>query len=227
MKRIVISRVGTGISDPGYSCFVLLDHFLRVHQLFDALSRLYERAGDLERAIDTVNRWLSYDPLHEEGYRCLMSLRFSLGDRIGALRAYAICREVLAHELELEPEPETVALATRIRCTAPVRLTRTRSFGPLDPSPGQSASDLLDGPYLGRSTEFGTLIDCYRRVHAGQSHFHLGVRTTVAIKCLGRMWLVWTDYTADMYGRCVDVGQRRSWDGHFSGNASLRSSLPT
>src|SRR5947207_1675725 len=33
MKRIVISRVGTGISDPGYSCFVFLDHFLRVHQL--------------------------------------------------------------------------------------------------------------------------------------------------------------------------------------------------
>ena len=33
MERIVISRVGTGISDPGYSCFVLLDHFLRVHKL--------------------------------------------------------------------------------------------------------------------------------------------------------------------------------------------------
>src|SRR5437879_10174216 len=33
MKRVVIGRVGTGISDPGYSCFVLLDHFLRVHKL--------------------------------------------------------------------------------------------------------------------------------------------------------------------------------------------------
>src|SRR5438552_11635593 len=33
MERIVICRVGTGISDPGYSCFVLLDHFLRVHKL--------------------------------------------------------------------------------------------------------------------------------------------------------------------------------------------------
>ena len=32
MERIVIRRVGTGINDPGYSCFVLLDHFLRVHQ---------------------------------------------------------------------------------------------------------------------------------------------------------------------------------------------------
>ena len=32
MKRIVISRIGTGISDPGYS-FVLLDHFLGVYKL--------------------------------------------------------------------------------------------------------------------------------------------------------------------------------------------------
>ena len=34
MKRIVISRVvRSGVSDPGYSCFVLLDHFLRLHKL--------------------------------------------------------------------------------------------------------------------------------------------------------------------------------------------------
>src|SRR5205823_14765315 len=33
MERIVIGRVGTGISDPGYSCFVFLHHFLSLHQL--------------------------------------------------------------------------------------------------------------------------------------------------------------------------------------------------
>src|SRR5205823_7610565 len=32
MERIVISRVGTGISDLGYSRLVLLDYFLRLHQ---------------------------------------------------------------------------------------------------------------------------------------------------------------------------------------------------
>jgi len=146
---------------------------LRVHQLFDALSRLYERAGDVERAIDTVSRWLSFDLLNEEGYRRLMRLRFSLGDRVGALRAYNACCEVLAHELELEPEPETVALAKWIRCTAPLRLSRTRSTGPLDSSAGQPATHLLDGPCLGRSAEFGSLIDCYRHVDAGQSHLVL------------------------------------------------------
>jgi hypothetical protein len=30
---VVIGCVGAGISDPGYSYFVLLDHFLRVHKL--------------------------------------------------------------------------------------------------------------------------------------------------------------------------------------------------
>ena len=71
---------------------------LRVHQLFDALSMLYEQAGDGERAIETVTRWLGFDPLNEEGYRRLMRLRFSRGDRIGALRAYANGRAVLATE---------------------------------------------------------------------------------------------------------------------------------
>ena len=62
-----------------------------------------------------------------------MRLRFSSGDRVGALRAYTTCREVLAEELELEPDPETVALANWMRGTTPVRLAPTRPLGPLDP----------------------------------------------------------------------------------------------
>src|SRR5260221_7167633 len=141
---------------------------LRVHQLFDALSRLYERAGGAERASETVSRWLGFDPLHEEGYRRLMRLRFSQGDRAGALRAYASGRAVLAEQLQVEPEPETVALAKRIRHTAPVRSPQVRSLLPPHASPGQPPANLLDGPLLGRTAEFGTLIECYQRVHAGQ-----------------------------------------------------------
>src|SRR5713101_3176987 len=138
---------------------------LRVHQLFDALSLLYERAGDGERAIDIVSRWLSFDPLNEEGYRRLMRLRFSQGDRAGALRAYANGRAVLADQLQVEPEPETVALAKRIRHTAPVR---PKQFQQPHASPGRPPANLLDGPFLGRTAEYGTLIECYQRVHAGQ-----------------------------------------------------------
>jgi len=138
---------------------------LRVYQVFDALSLLYEQGGDVERAIDIVNRWLSFDPLNEEGSRRLMRLRFSQGDRVGALRAYSRCRTVLAEELQVEPEPETVALANRIRHTAPLRPVQAR---PPQVSPGQPPAHLLDGPFLGRTAEFGTLIESYQRAQVGQ-----------------------------------------------------------
>src|SRR2546421_3253183 len=141
---------------------------LRVHQLFDALSMLYERAGDGERAIDTVTCWLGFDPLNEEGYRRLMRLRFSQGDRVGALRAYANGRAVLADEMQVEPEPEPVALAKRIRQAAPVRPAQPRSLLSPHASAGQPPVNLLDGPLLGRGAEFGTLIECYQRAYAGQ-----------------------------------------------------------
>src|SRR5256886_1071659 len=117
---------------------------LRVHQLFDALSMLYERAGDGERAIETVSRWLSFDPLNEEGYRRMMRLRFSQGDRAGALRAYANGQAVLADQLQVELEPETVALAKRIRHTAPFRSPQLRSLLPPHASPRQPPANLLD-----------------------------------------------------------------------------------
>jgi DNA-binding SARP family transcriptional activator len=141
---------------------------LRVHQLFDALSTLYEQAGDGESAIGTVSRWLNFDPLNEEGYRRLMRLRFSQGDRTGALRAYANCRAVLANELQVELEPGTVALAERIRHTPPIRSQKVRNLLPSQTSPGQPPANLLYDPFLGRTAEFGALIERYQHAYAGQ-----------------------------------------------------------
>src|SRR5438876_859717 len=180
---------------------------LRVHQLFDALSMLYERAGDGERAIDTITRWLGFDPLNEEGYRRLMRLRFSQGDRIGALRAYARGRAVLAEQLQVEPEPETVALAKRIRHTAPFRSPQVLSHA----SPGQPPANLLDGPFLGRTAEFGTLIECYQRVHAGQPQLVLlqgetGIgKTRLASEFVGWAQAQGADVAA---GRALQTGRQ-------------------
>jgi DNA-binding SARP family transcriptional activator len=137
----------------------------RVYQVFDALSLLYEQGGEVERAIDIMTRWLSFDPLNEEGYRRLMRLRFSQGDRVGALRAYSHCHAVLAEELQAEPEPETVALAKRMRHTAPLSAVQAR---PPQASAVASPANLLDGPFLGRTAEFGTLIERYQHAHAGR-----------------------------------------------------------
>ncbi len=162
---------------------------LRVQQLFDALSMLYERAGDGERAIETVTRWLSFDPLNEDGYRRLMRLRFSQGDRTGALRAYANCHAILADELQVEPEPETVALAKHMRHTAPVRPGQSQS--PRSSS-GQPPANLLDGPFLGRSAEFGALLECYQRVHARQPQLVLlQGETGIGKTCLASEFVSW------------------------------------
>src|SRR5437667_392503 len=136
--------------------------------LFELRKPLERSHGPGERTHLLVERdTLGFDPLNEEGYRRLMRLRFSRGDRIGALRAYANCRAVLADQLQVEPEPETVALAKRIRHTAPVRAPQVRSLRPSQTSPGLPPANLLDGPFLGRTAEFGTLIECYQRMRTG------------------------------------------------------------
>src|SRR5207245_7252777 len=58
-----------------------------------------------------------------------------------------------------------VALAKRIRHTAPLRSTEVRRP---QTSPEQPPADLLEGPFLGRTAEFGILIERYQRAHAGQ-----------------------------------------------------------
>lgn len=136
----------------------------RVHQVFDTLSLLQERTGEVESAIETVSRWLSYDSLHEEGYRRLMRLRFAQGDRAGALRAFATCRSILVAKLQIEPEPDTVALAERIRLAPAPRLAKVPGSALVQP-----LSSLLDHPFVGRTKEFDALIKHYQSVCVGQA----------------------------------------------------------
>src|SRR6266567_1444858 len=56
---------------------------LRTSEVFDRLSQLQFEAGELEAAIETVNRWLVLAPLHEDAYRRLMRLHFAAGEDNG------------------------------------------------------------------------------------------------------------------------------------------------
>src|SRR5258708_16444373 len=120
-------------------------------------------AGELEAAIDTVNRWLVLSPLHEAAYRRLMRLHFAAGDRAAALHAYDTCRAMLATGMQTEPTPETVALASRMRAVAPPR----RKEAPT-PALALSPATFLEGPLLGRTTELSTLIKVYHTTQRGQ-----------------------------------------------------------
>jgi DNA-binding SARP family transcriptional activator len=79
----------------------------------DALARLvesYTSEGAWAQAIDYARRGIAANPLQERFHRALMRLHYSTGDRSAALGQYRHCREVLGHELGIEPDTETIKL---------------------------------------------------------------------------------------------------------------------
>jgi predicted ATPase/DNA-binding SARP family transcriptional activator len=146
----------------------LLQHHwqVRLQLLFDRLSSWHEVAGELVQARATLVRWLALDPLQEEAYRRLMRVQLALGDASAALQVYAICRERVAEELQVEPSPETIALAEHIRATE----AHLGSF-PTHSSAASAArvppSELV-APLVGRAEAFSQLMGCYQQVQEGQ-----------------------------------------------------------
>lgn len=138
--------------------------YLRTGEIFDRLSHLQFEAGELEAAIETVDRWLVLAPLQEDAYRRLMRLHFATGDRVAALRAYDTCRAKLASGIQTEPTLETVALASRMRAVAPPRRKEV-----LPPTVAPSPATLLDSPLLGRTAELSILIKLYHAARRGQT----------------------------------------------------------
>jgi predicted ATPase len=185
---------------------------LRTSEIFDRLSKLQFEAGELVPAIETVNRWLVLAPLHEEAYQRLMRLHFAAGDRYAALHAYDVCRLRLSIDMQTEPTPETVALANRMRAVAPPRRKEAHALhttrGALSPAL------LLDGPFLGRTTELSLLIKAYHTAQRGQTQVVLlqgeaGIGKTR----LAKEFLAWAEMEgADvLQGRAFETGSRMSY----------------
>ncbi len=137
---------------------------LRLQQVFDRLSQWYEEAGEIEQAIATIIRWLSISLLNEDASQRLMRLHFATGNRVAALQAYEALRAILASEVHADPTPETMALAERIRTTAPLRHEEQRVSGI-----SFKSLALLDAPLVGRTREFGALLQCYHAARLGQA----------------------------------------------------------
>ena len=136
------------------------DEWVRVQQegwrnlaglVLDSLSSLQAEAGETLSAINTVTRWMAYDPYNELSYRRLMSLYFTAGNRAAALQTFQACKQVLS-EFGAKPEPDTEKLAQLIRAG----VTGAKARGqPNQPSTGPSPSAAsLEAPLTGRSEEF-------------------------------------------------------------------------
>ncbi len=134
---------------------------LRMHLIFDRLSSLYEDAGEFDQAIAVIIRWLALTFLNEEASQRLMRLHFAAGNRVAALQAYEVLRALLASEVHAEPTPITMALAERIRATTPTRSMQQLAM--------RSSSPLLAAPFVGRTREYGLLLEQYYLVRQGQT----------------------------------------------------------
>ncbi|HSG08644.1 MAG TPA: BTAD domain-containing putative transcriptional regulator [Longimicrobiales bacterium] len=80
-----------------------------------ALADEAEQERDLASAAVYLEVACGHQPRDETVLRRLLSVLDGLGDRAGALSAYARFAERLAHDLDAEPAPETRALVARIR----------------------------------------------------------------------------------------------------------------
>jgi len=177
--------------------------------IFDRLSKLQFEAGELAPAIETVNRWLVLAPLHEEAYQRLMLLHFASGDRYAALHTYDVCLARLATDMQVGLTPETVALASRMRAVAPPRRKEGHA---LHTTPGAlSPALLLDGPFLGRTTELRLLITAYHTAQRGQMQVVLlegeaGIGKTR----LAKEFLAWAEREGGdvLQGRAFETGGR-------------------
>jgi predicted ATPase/DNA-binding SARP family transcriptional activator len=100
-----------------YDDWVVLERERLREMLLEALGRLveaYKSRGEYERALVYARRLASEDLWREEAHCEVMRLCHLLGQDTEALKQFAVCRQVLAEELDVEPSPQTMALADEI-----------------------------------------------------------------------------------------------------------------
>ncbi len=134
-------------------------------RVVDRLSLLEGVEGAFDQAIETVERWRTFDPLSEAMYLRLMQLHLANGNRVAALKMYQACVDILQSELHAQPSLDLTALAERIRSTSPTYEKQSRT--PLRSNPGDTRP-YLSIPFVGRGGEFSRLIALYQQVCLGR-----------------------------------------------------------
>lgn len=87
------------------------------------------RTGRAVEAITLLRRCLALEPLKESNHRALMRLYSASGERAMALAQFRTCREILMHELGVEPAPETTTLADDIALNDDRQIADLRAAG--------------------------------------------------------------------------------------------------
>ncbi|MCU0502629.1 MAG: AAA family ATPase [Anaerolineae bacterium] len=124
----------------------------------EQLIALLVSGRDYAAAVQSAQRLLRYDPLHEAGYRQLMALYALQNDRAHALHTYHTCATVLERELGAPPSPETQALYERLLTTAEA------------PNAAPATQAPATAPLIGRAVEWLALLAAWRKSSEGRAH---------------------------------------------------------
>ena len=79
------------------------------------LARWHEQHGEYEYADGFIQQQLRLEPWSEDAHRARMNILAAGGKRTSALKQFADCRRMLAHELGIEPSSETLHLYQRLQ----------------------------------------------------------------------------------------------------------------
>jgi DNA-binding SARP family transcriptional activator/tetratricopeptide (TPR) repeat protein/class 3 adenylate cyclase len=115
-------------------------------QALEALAAYHEERRAYGEAIASARRQVALEPWQESAHRQLMHCLALSGQRGAALAQYAICCQVLADELGVEPERATTALYQRIRqgtLTAPPVAPAQGPQAGVEPADAQAAARTL------------------------------------------------------------------------------------
>ncbi len=129
-------------------------------QALEQLIMLLEQEHDYSAAIETAQRLLRHDPLHEETYRHLMRLYAESGERAAALHTYHLCATVLQRELGIEPSRATREFYER--------LVQTRE--PTGPLNAVRPPLLATAQLVGRKSEWSQLHGEWQSTLTGHPH---------------------------------------------------------
>ncbi|HEV3089487.1 MAG TPA: AAA family ATPase, partial [Candidatus Elarobacter sp.] len=114
------------------------------------------------RALQYARRLLHHDPWREDAVREVVSLRFELGDRAGAIAEFDAFAQRLADEMDTEPMPESLALRDVIAADeVPERVSER----------GEPRRDIVPWsvlPFVGREREVDALRAAWERAAGGE-----------------------------------------------------------
>ncbi len=158
---ILWAFVRTHLLTPGDRYLLVGDACVRAERehyhrhAVDALATLTTRSltrADFSTAEHFARQQLRLEPWREEAHYQLIQVLALQGERSAALAQYETCRAILAEEFGLEPTAETSTLAQRIRAVQ------------IAPPTKRDSGQHLTISFVGRTSEFASLVETYRRV---------------------------------------------------------------